>query len=216
MDVRDFVRRYPELYHMAELGSWPSIQKRGLRSTTKLLDLFEVESVRRVKLESEWRPRSETIRHPNRGTAVIRDQRPMRDEELKPLLIDMEPRDWYRLINGKVFFWADLHGLRKLLGAVMYRDRSHDVLTVDTGTLVERHVDKMWLTDQNSGSVLSGRPRGRDTFKKVRDFSGRWVTEVAVDNLVPDIADLTIRVEEWKGDTMVRQIWLRGARGGSV
>lgn len=197
---------------MAELGSWQSVQKHGLLSTTALLDLFEVRNAERIKLESQWRPRSVTIRHPLHGTAIIRDQRPMPENELEQLLVGMGPREWYKLINGKVFFWADLRGLKKLLSAVMYRNRSHDVLTVDTRALLDRAGLEIWLTDQNSGSVISGRRRGLDTFKRIREFSAPWVTEMAVDYRVPDVADLTIRVEEWKGDSKVRQIWSRGAR----
>jgi hypothetical protein len=209
VDSNDLVRRYPEVYHMAELGSWSSIQKHGLLSTTALLDLFDVHDSRRFELESRWRPWSVTVRHPTHGTAVIRDQRPMPESELRPLLTNIEPRGWYELINGKVFFWADLYGLKKLLGAVMYRSRSHDVLTVSTRALVDRHIQKMWLTDQNTGSSISGRARGVDTFKRVTEFGSRWVTEVAIDYSVPDVADLTIRVEEWKGDSKVRDIWSR-------
>lgn len=197
---------------MAELDSWRSIKKHGLLSTAALLDLFEVRGDERIKLESRWRPRSVTIHHRVHGTAVIRDQRPMPENELTQVLVGVQPGEWYKLINGKVFFWADLWGLKKLLRAVMYRGRSHDVLAVDTRALLDRHMQEMWLTDQNTGSVISGRRRGLDTFKRVREFSAPWVTEVAVDYGVPDVAELTFRVEEWKGDSKVRQIWSRGTR----
>lgn len=209
MEVGDLATRYPVVYHMAELGTWPSIKKHGLLSTAALLDLFEVKGARRATIESQWRPWGETIEHPVHGRAVIRDQRPMPENELRPLLTGIEPRDWYKLLNGKVFFWAEEYRLRKLLGAVMYRDRSHDVLTVDTQGLVDRHLQQMWLTDQNTGSVLSGKTRGADTFKRVRDFRAPWVTEVAVDYSVPLVADFTIKVEEWQGDNKVRDVWSR-------
>ncbi len=32
--------RWPRLFHVAEAGSWPSIQAHGLLSTSALLDLF--------------------------------------------------------------------------------------------------------------------------------------------------------------------------------
>ena len=35
-------QRWPRLYHMAEAGSWESVKRHGLLSTTALLDLFEV------------------------------------------------------------------------------------------------------------------------------------------------------------------------------
>ena len=194
---------------MAELGSWPSIRKRGLLSTTALLDLFNVRGAERLRLESEWRPRSVKINHAIHGSVVIRDQGPMPADELRGLLIGMEPREWYELINGKTFFWSDTYGLQKLLGAVRYRDQSHDVLTVDTRLLVARHIQEITLTDQNSGSTISKRPRGRDTFRRVHEFKNRYVKEVAVDYSVPDVADITIRVEEWQGSRNIRQIWSR-------
>ncbi len=137
----------------------------------------------------------------------------MPETELRGLLVGIDPSEWYRLINAKVFFWADMWGLKKLLGAVMYRSRSHDVLTVDTKALVQRHIERMWLTDQNTGSIISGKRRGPDTFKRVRDFAGSWVTEVVIDYSVPDVISLCTRVEEWKEDNMVRQIWSRGSEG---
>jgi len=113
------------------------------------------------------------------------------------------------LINGKTFFWSDTYGLQKLLGAVRYRDQSHDVLTVDTRLLLARHLQEITLTDQNSGSTISKRPRGRDTFRSVNEFKNRFGKEVAVDYSVPDVADITIRVEEWQGSRNIRQIWSR-------
>src|SRR2546425_12729681 len=199
MELDRLVKSYPQVYHMAELGSWPSIRKLGLLSTSALLDLFEIGGAERFSLESQWRPQSVTISHPIYGSAVIRDQGPMPENELQGLLIGMEPREWYELINGKTFFWSDTYGLQKLLGAVRYRDQSHDVLTVDTRLLVARHLREITLTDQNSGSTISKRPRGRDTFRRVNEFKNRYVKEVAVDYSVPDVADITIRVEEWQG-----------------
>src|ERR1700730_7684311 len=100
MDRRELVLRWPVLYHMAEAGSWPSIRRNGLLSTTALLDLFEVEEPRRQRLETEWRRDSQRIDHPIHGTAVIRDQRPMPPEVLEKFLEPgLSTADWYRLIN---------------------------------------------------------------------------------------------------------------------
>src|SRR3989449_3056309 len=207
MDPDHLIKSYPKVYHMAELGSWPNIRKRGLFSTTALLDLFDIKGDERSRLESEWRPRSVKINHAIQGSAVIRDQGPMPENELRGLLIGMEPREWYELINRKTFFWADEYGLRKLLGAVRYRNKAHDVLTVDTRLLLERHMSRITLTDQNSGSTISKRPRGRETFRSVGEFDQRFVKEVAVEYSVPDAASLTRKVEEWKGAQVIRRIW---------
>ncbi len=204
------------MYHMAERGSWSSIQRHGLLSTSALLDLYEVRGNERFRLESQWRPRSVPITHHVLGRAVIRDQQPLPERKLKTLLRGMEPQEWYRLINGKTFFWADPQSLAWMLGARMYRNRPHCVLTVDTRRLLDRHIDRVWLTDQNSGSVYGNKPRGPDTFRRVSEFNSRWVKEVAVDYSVPDIVDVTVGVEEWQGNRNRRQIWPSEAGVGGV
>jgi len=40
MLINDLIAKYPKLYHMAEDGSWPNIQKLGLLSTSALLTKF--------------------------------------------------------------------------------------------------------------------------------------------------------------------------------
>ena len=45
----EFVRRYPRLYHMAQVGSWPSIERNGLLSTSALLDLFQIKGEARKR-----------------------------------------------------------------------------------------------------------------------------------------------------------------------
>lgn len=216
MDPDRLARDYPEAYHMAVLGSWPGIQRHGLLSTSALLDLFEIQGDERVALESQWRPHSVRIHHPDHGSAVIRDQKPLPEGRLSEILRGVEPEEWYRLINGKVFFWADQLSLQWMLNARAYQDRSHCVLTVDTQRLIEHHLDAMWFTDQNTGSVYTDKPRGPSTFKRVEEFSTPWVKEIAIDYSVPDIVDLTIRVEEWKRERRLRQIWLNESSEGSV
>ena len=38
MNPADLISRYPQLHHMAEGGSWSSIQQIGLRTTRQLVD----------------------------------------------------------------------------------------------------------------------------------------------------------------------------------
>src|SRR5689334_2573014 len=105
MKADELVRYFPNLYHMAEDGSWSSIRRHGLLSTSALLDLFEVSGTARASIESRRRPGSVEITHPIHGTVVIRDQAPISDAALTRCLIDMEPRQWYELLNDRVFFW---------------------------------------------------------------------------------------------------------------
>jgi hypothetical protein len=58
-----------------------------------------------VKGDRVHRPESVTITHPAYGSAVIRDQKPMRDSALlKCLDKGLTPADWYRTLNRRVFF----------------------------------------------------------------------------------------------------------------
>src|SRR5205085_659323 len=90
---------HPRLYHMASDGSWPSIRRHGLLSTSALLDLFEVVGDEREALESRHRPVTIPIQHPVHGTAWIRDQKPMTENGVRRALCgtNLAPADWYRL-----------------------------------------------------------------------------------------------------------------------
>jgi len=57
MDVDALVKRYPRLFHMAEKGTWPSIKKHGLLSTSAVLDLHQCDGDERRVLEIEHRRR---------------------------------------------------------------------------------------------------------------------------------------------------------------
>ena len=215
LDVEAVVARYPCLYHMAERGSWPSIQRRGLLSTRALVELFEVPDEQRTAILSRRRPRSVPIGHPEHGSALIRDQIPLSESALQHCLDGATPREWYEILNGLVFFWLDNKRLEGLLGARAYRGRQHTVITVDTAALLARHADRTYLSPINSGSTAyKPARRGRDTFVRLRQYPEEWwtkrrVAELAVEYGVPDIADLTVSVEEWQDGQMVQAIWER-------
>ena len=213
--AEEIIGRYPVLFHMAELNSWPSIRERGLLSTSALLDLFEVNGAERDAIESEWRPNSVTIQHDVYGTAVIRDQRPMPPRTLEPLLEGMTASDWYRLLNGKSFFWATEDRLFRLLRAGPYRNRVHDVLRVDTRELLERHRDRITLAPFNTGVSSFGPKfrRGPGTFLNIPDYplgtEYAEVVEVVADYHVPDVAEFTLAVEQWRGNNLQQEVWHR-------
>lgn len=96
-----FLALYPRLYHMAQAGSWPSIMRRGLLSTSALLDLFEVNGIAREAIESQHRPSSVEITHATHGRAIIRDQKPMSEKALLKCLVGTTPRQWYELLNRR-------------------------------------------------------------------------------------------------------------------
>jgi hypothetical protein len=213
VDVADLLERYPRLYHMAEAGSWPSIRERGLLSTSALLDLFEVDGDRRTEIESARRPRSVTIDHPLHGTAVIRDQIPLIPTILERCLVGMTPGEWCETLNRRVFFWTEEERLNKLLSARAYRERPHDVLTLDTESLVEAHEEAITLAHLNTGTTVFRAPeRGPETFRRIADYpieNHRRVVELAVDGKIDDIEAHTLRVESRIGSTVLATVWER-------
>lgn len=207
--VESFVKKYPRLYHMAEAGSWPSIQEHGLLSVAALLDSYEVQEPRRTELLSGWRKYSVPIKE---GAPVIRDQHPMPPHQLKKVLQEgLTPRDWYEFLNQRCFFWVDECRLSKMMG--FYKGESHDVIVVDTKKLVERHLERITVSHINSGTVRSGKHwRGKDTFKGIESFpltgkGKRDVAELTVEGGVPDIEDMAIQVTRRKGPIIQEIVW---------
>ena len=210
MDLERLISRYPTLYHMAEDGSWESIQRHGLLSTSALLDRFEVKGEERLAIESARRPEIIRIEHPEHGAAFIRDNKPMQQKALERCLSEMTPREWYEHLNRRVFFWVEWKRLLKLLGARAYRDRPHLVLEVDAAGLLDRHADRASLSPINSGATfaIDPAPRGPDTFRCIADHpNGKPIVELSVDYALPDIAEFTLRVRRWRGTEELAEVW---------
>ena len=216
--VDELAAAYPRLYHMAESGSWPSIRRHGLLSTSSLLSLFKVRGAARTKIESAHRPVSVPIRHSEYGAAVVRDQIPMRDADLTKCLRDgTTPREWYELLNSMVFFWVTEQRLETLLGARAYRDKSHTVLILDTKTLVRDCAPRVRLSPMNSGATRPmPHPRGRETFLPLDEYpfkarhkrsSMNAVVELAVVGGVKSVESYVIEVWERSIDQPGRVIW---------
>lgn len=209
MNEDKLVAMHPRLYHMAELGSWPSIERHGLLSTKALVELFEVDERRRLTLTRERRPTKVTIQHSQLGSAVIRDNKPIHDSLLERCLEGMGKEDWYELLNGRVFFWLTRRQLETFLCARAYKSEEHTVLTLSTARLLERQRDDVRLSPINSGATHPGSlpPRGVGTFASIGDYNierysyrrpDERIRELAVINSVPRVADLVIDVEDTK------------------
>ncbi len=199
--------RYPRLYHMAEAGSWASIAKRGLLSTTALLDLFEVAQPERDEIETKKRRESVEIRHPIHGSAWIRDNKPINETVLRRTLVGMSEPDWYRTLNSRVFFWLSEDRLSRLRDAPPYRKRQHDILVIDTGRLLEHYEPSVELAHLNTGAVhpSANYPRGTCTFRciakypwqeRLRVAPSEPVVELTVLRSVPRIAEVVVDVRE--------------------
>jgi hypothetical protein len=222
MDVEAFIQRHPRLFHMAEAGSWERIRRDGLLSTSALLDRYEVTGAERESIEARRRPCSVTLLHPRTGEhAVIRDNIPLNERFLAACLTDMTPEDWYRHLNGRVFFWVREEKLDDLLNARAYRGREHDVITVETRRLIERDLADITLAPINTGAAFSptAARRGSDTFRSIEDYPFeerlRWrghknvITELAVAHGVADVEALALRVERRHRDEVKAVLWSR-------
>ena len=148
---------------------WPSIQRHGLLSTSALLDLYGVAGPERARIEHTRRPDFIAVQHAQHGEVLIRDQKPMSDATLAPVLDGMTPAEWYALLNERVFFWVNETRLKGLLAA--YQRRKNLVLVLDTAKVMARHAAQTTLSPINSGySRRWAVRRGRGTFQSIADW----------------------------------------------
>jgi hypothetical protein len=206
MTVDELLATYPRLWHMAMDGSWPSIEKQGLLSTSALLDLYGYAGDKRHAIELAHRSRSMPIKAKGLPEAIVRDQKPMSSSALEKCLLDgLKPEDWYRMLNQKCFFWVSLTRLRRLLRAKAYRGDPQVVLTVDTASLLKANQKAVLLSPYNSGStIMNPVKRGNGTFLSIADYNFTdWkrrrgkagaVVELVITGGVPDIRDHVLAV----------------------
>lgn len=205
-ELQELLADCPQLYHVAEPGAWASIRDEGLLSATALLDRHDISEPLRSRFESTRRTTGMTIETGGVNRAVLRDQSPMSDRSLARCLPQhLAPRDWYRLLNGKVFFWLSLTRVYSLTSARANRGRVLDVLEVDARALIAAHAHRVSLCPINSGASLRfGQPRDERIFSRIVDYPyalwrarrrrGERAVELTVDYAVPDIARHTRRI----------------------
>jgi len=215
MEVKQLIKRYPLLYHMAEPGAWPSIRQHGLMSTTAALARLNIPLEERRTIDGVQRPKKVTIRSPQGLQIVLRDQKPMPEDRLRRAMDgSMTPQQWYELINSRVFFWVSRARLETLLCAVSYRNDEHDVLTIDSESLVRSHEGAIMLCHMNSGNTFPmPHIRGRDTFRSIADYPtkangspAKEVVELTVANEVLDIEKFVLRVQRMKGGHVINEL----------
>ncbi|MEU7613630.1 hypothetical protein [Micromonospora sp. NPDC049204] len=210
MDVEELIARHPQVFHTMSATAWPSVQQHGLLSTRQLIDLFGLDAGERERLLSAPRQQSTVLRAPGRPPSVIRDQKPMKfiAEKIDP---DSSLAEYLAAINSRVFFWASAERLDRLRQAKEYRTEGQVVLHVDTRALVERYGPRIELCRLNSGAVTQkNHPlRGHRSWVPIADYpydeyrrrfgSDGALVEVTVLGAVPDILDLTDKIEGTPG-----------------
>jgi hypothetical protein len=130
----------------------------------------------------------------------------MDDRGLERALRDgLRPRDWYRVLNAKVFFWIQRHRLEIMMKARAYREERKTVLYIRTADLLQRHADRVVLAAMNTGCTKPWpHSRGLNTFLPLAEYpyceyrrrkGTEAVVELAVEGAVLDVRDLVQRVE---------------------
>lgn len=190
----ELVSTYPLLYHMSAQGSWPSIMKHGLLSTTALLDLFEYKGEQREKIESCRRRKWKILDHSSYGQVKIRDQKPLiRTGLSKALPATMKPEDWYRIVNEMVFFFPCKQKLKVMINT--YKECRNTILVVRSKSLIEAHKRKVYWSPINSGySKKCPAKRNRSTFillgqepKLKHGEKSKKIVEITIKHHVLDI-----------------------------
>lgn len=221
MTDEELIVHYPRLFHLAAAGAWPAIRDHGLRTTRQLVEESTAGPELRRALLGARRAESVVVEHPVLGTAVVRDQGPLFERNLR--LTDMTPAEWLDVLNGRVFFWLHPGRLARLRRARRYGALAHDVLTLDTASLLARHRDRVRLSGLNSGATLfpNAPPRGSHTFSTVdaqpwpvrpRRSAADALVELAVIDGVPDVDGHVVRVERWEPDAPPVVLVDRGRR----
>lgn len=220
--IEELVKQYPLLYHMTARKNLPSITRRGLLSTSAMLRHFQVPEQQRLKLETCHRPESVEIHHPDGSVAEVRDHKPIKDEKLCKCLEDgLTPREWYQILNSKVFFWVTIERLYKMSKA--YSKTRYAVFVVDTKGLLAACLERVTLSPINSGSTLYvPAPRGRRTFLAPHEYpfqsrrrkrgSDNAVAELAVEHSLPEIWKHVLFVYEEGAGGPHETIWRRWSK----
>ena len=219
MDREHFIELYPRLFHMAVEGAWPSIQERGLLSTTALVDLYDPPPAVRAQILNGIRRASVPLQRDGLPHVLVRDQRPLKFID-KCLLPGVTLQEYLDALNGRVFFWVSPERLRRLMGATAYKKHPQTVLEVETATLLAAH-PHVELAPYNTGSVhVPNMPaRGPETFVRLEDYPyeqmrrrrGRSdaVVELTVPYASPNVADAVITVDRWERGKPTSQLFSR-------
>jgi hypothetical protein len=186
-------------YHLVDASNWDSVQKHGLMSARRLMELcdgIEYDACRRHRLASRRLP----------SGVLIRDQRPMPSKALMRCLKNgLDPEDWFELLNSKVFFWLDPSRLNRQRLAC--GEAPQVALVVNASSLLMKYSFWATITPINTGNALrSPAPRNLTTFVPYeRWLIDRWAyeevpgarprarshkpAELAISEAVPDILD---------------------------
>ncbi len=206
MSPEELAVRCPTLYHVTTPGAWQTTKLHGLLTTTHILDLFQVETTVRADLETRSRRSEVALTHAQYGQIILNDNRPLSESALlKCLDDDLTAAQWLQMLNARVFFWPNPKALQNHLHAKLNRQRTREVIVIDTLEFAKAHAKRIELSPINSGATLrKAARRGLKTFTPLERYSFReWrrlrqgydnIREIAVRGSIIDIARYVVDV----------------------
>jgi Family of unknown function (DUF7002) len=153
--VEELIDRYPRLFHMTAADAWRSIAAHGLLTAHDIVTTSALPDAERTSALTQQRPRPVALDHPELGLVTLRDQSPLHRHILENVLVDMTVPQWLATLNSRAFLWLHPKRLATLLQSRPNRNLEHDVLTVDTASLVATHQQP----DPSLRDQLRSRPR---------------------------------------------------------
>jgi hypothetical protein len=207
----ELVSSYPVVYHTTAAGSWEAIRAHGLWTAKQIVSTARCDQETTEQVLTTRRLHAVGLTHPVLGAVRLRDQAPLRLDVLARSLTDLSVEQWLALLSNRVFFWLHLSRVETLLSGRRNREHEHDVITVDTASLISAHRDRIRLSPINSGAALypNAAHRGSDTFRTIADYPfaqrrrtrppSTAIAELAVIDGVHDIAAHTVDVRRWRG-----------------
>ncbi|MHB8141065.1 MAG: DUF7002 family protein [Vulcanimicrobiaceae bacterium] len=207
MNVDTLIEQYPVLWHMADVRNVEGILQHGLLSTSQLLRLYEVKGREREEIEAQHRRDTIPISSASLPTCYIRDQRPMSASRIAASLTDASPEEFFRFLNGHVFFWPSESRLSRMNNAPPYRDAPQLVFALNSGPFIRAHEARIRLSPINSGCTTPyAHARSIRMFERIDEFD--WnarkmrksdrVAEIAVLNAVPNVWEYVLRLDLWQ------------------
>lgn len=192
MTPEQFLNRCKTICHVGPAGVWEQISQHGFQTAEQLIWQADLSDEERKELLSA--PRRESVELRVRGQRVIlRDQGPLfARKDLKTVLDSgLDVSDWIRLLNQRVYFFADQTSMQKLLDKYVQMDGAQDVIWLSPLKLLEAEGVRLELTSQNTGAIArrSGAQKTAETFVPLFRFPDRRPAEVTAlggfDDLTP-------------------------------
>jgi len=173
MNLHEFIKKRPELYHLTAQGNLSIIKRSGkLYSTNKIIDLSN--DTKLSLLKRQRRP-EHLIINIQEDSFSIRDQRPISEKALQKCLTDnWKCADFYEFLNDRVFTWPTKDRLQKHYDR--YKNEEPVILVFKTKDVFDLNLEPLFAR-LNTGatranSFLGGIAprRGPNTFLKASDY----------------------------------------------